>query len=219
MIPVGNNWVFLSHVLAKDTPAFGGGESLGLTQQKCMAKGDSCNTAHLSFGNHLGSHCDAPAHFMANGLTIDDYNASDWVFSSVLLLDISINPMQLIKQSDVRLPDGQYELVLFRTGFEKKRQTKAYWEENPGFSADLADTLKTIYPSIRAIGFDSISLTSYAHREEGRIAHRSFLSKDIRIFEDLKLAHLSTSPALVIALPLRVKELDGGPVTVIALNS
>ena len=72
--------------------------------------------------------------------------------------------------------------------------------------------------SIKAIGFDSISLSSLKHREEGRRAHKLFLLNDIRIFEDLKLSGIKppSSFQTVISLPLIIDGCDGGPCTIIA---
>ena len=38
--------------------------------------GDSCNTMHLSFPNHSGTHIDFPCHFDKDGKNLNDYPAS-----------------------------------------------------------------------------------------------------------------------------------------------
>jgi kynurenine formamidase len=73
------------------------------------------------------------------------------------------------------------------------------------------------------IGFDFISLSSYAHRDLGREAHRAFLAeleidgdnKDpILIIEDMDLSKIKICLSKIIVSPLRFEMADGAPVTV-----
>lgn len=91
-------------------------------------------------------------------------------------------------------------------------------ESSPGFSAELCDYFLERFKSLKAFGFDSISLSSLKHRQEGRLAHKLFLSRGIRIFEDLKLSGIKPSSYLytVISLPLIIDGCDGGPCSIIA---
>ena len=42
--------------------------------------------------NHLGTHVDAPSHFVDQGKTLTDYEAKDWVFSHPFLVHCDIEP-------------------------------------------------------------------------------------------------------------------------------
>ncbi len=211
--------IWLSHTFNENTPAYGGNGSFVIKPEKALSQGDSCNTVNLSFSNHLGSHVDAPQHFISDGKTVDNYLAEEWVFSSPLLLDIKAAPGQIIKAKDIEIKskNGQTDLLLIRTQFEQHRESEIYWKNNPGISPELADYLINVFPSLRAIGLDSISLSSFQHRQAGRLAHKAFLSKGLRIFEDLALAKISGSKSLtqVIALPLRFIDADGAPCSVV----
>lgn len=212
--------VWLSHVLTADTPTYNNGVGLSVQRDKQMCCGDSCNTATISLPNHLGSHVDAPRHFVAEGLAVDHYDAASWVFNQPQLVEINIAAGELItiahlEQAEINFTDA--DLLLFKTNFEAFRQQKCYWQCAPGFAAELADDLLKRFPSLTAIGMDTISLTSLAHREEGRRAHRAFLTAGLRIFEDLSFVLLPKQAVLqqVVALPLRYEQADGAPCTVI----
>lgn len=214
---------WLSHALDERTPAYGGGIGLSVGVEKSLAEGDSCNMIRMTLSNHLGSHVDAPRHFLHDGCTIDAYNPSDWVFNAPRLIDLSpVEPGSVIDPPAIELAgggsDARTDLLLIRTGFEKWRGKDVYWRDGPGFSPDLAGYLVSAFPGIRAIGFDSISLSSYRHRELGREAHRRFLGANLRIFEDLALSQVNGCDSLVsvAALPLRIKDADGAPCTVLA---
>lgn len=223
-ITTARRWVWLSHVLTTNSPAYGGGSGLTVAHEKSIEHGDSCNTTRLSFPNHLGSHVDAPLHFIAGGQSIEDYNPEDWLFRRPLLLDLPVNDAELVNSSRFSevCPTGysDVDLLLVRTGFSHYRSEERYWRSGPGFSAELAPWLRQRFPRLSAVGLDCISIASLQHREEGRHAHRAFLGGGLRIFEDLALDNVDTGSTLtcVIALPLRFANGDGAPCSVIGLS-
>ena len=212
--------IWLSHILDENTPLYGGGRGIGFETGKSIAGRDSCNTSLLSFSSHTGSHVDVPRHFIDGGREINDYVPADWLFTAPLLLDVPSKPGNIIGINDlpkVDSSDSQIDLLLIRTSLEKLRGKELYWKEGCGYAPELAGYLCVNYPSLRAIGLDTISLTSYRNRELGREAHCAFLSRNIRIFEDLRLSHIKSVNSLtkVIALPLRIAEGDGAPCTIL----
>ena len=219
--PTGGRWVWLSHALTTNTPAYGGAAGLSLRAEKSIARGDTCNALHMAFSNHLGSHVDAPRHFVADGKTVTDYAPETWMFRQPLLLDLSADSADLVTVATIAAAcsgaDANTDLVLLRTGMERLRDADAYWRDAPGFSAALAPWLHARFPGLAAIGIDALSISSLRYRDEGRLAHRAFLGRGLRIFEDLALGALPASAALayVIALPLRIAAADGAPCSVI----
>jgi len=220
-MPMYNDWIRLSHVLSTSTPAYGGGAGLSVEHVKDMSCGDSCNAVSLNISNHLGSHVDVPKHFFSDGLTVNDYDINDWVFRNVLCVAGIIEQKGIVNietiDSGLKGHDD-VDLLLIRTGFEAFRGEDTYWKESPAFSPDLANYLKNRLPSIKAVGLDTISISSVCHREIGYEAHKEFLSRNIRIFEDLSLNAIpsATTISQVIALPLFFEGADGAPCTIIA---
>ncbi len=214
--------IFLSHVLGAATPGFGGKPGFELKSARCIAHGDSSNSAVWTFSNHLGTHVDAPFHFFDSGQTIERYAAEEWIFSRPVLVDRAALPGELIGPVGIEeLIPVDADLVLLRTGFERHRADALYWENNPGLTPEFGTWLRTHRPAVRAIGFDFLSLTAFQHRAVGRTAHKSFLdpapaSRSILIIEDMSLAGLPATPKTVLVAPLRVNGADGSPVTVFA---
>lgn len=64
-----NNWIWLSHITSSETPAYGD-SAFEVTNEKQLCCGDSCNTVSIKMFNHIGSHLDAPRHFIANAKTV-----------------------------------------------------------------------------------------------------------------------------------------------------
>ena len=117
--------------------------------------------------------------------------------------------------------------MFLRTVFESFRtlgEKKKYIFDNPGIEAEIEFWLRE-NRSIKLIGIDFISLLSFAHREEGRGAHKAFLCPygkggiafdPILIIEDMKLAQYEENLKNIVVMPLRTKNRDGAPVTVVA---
>lgn len=209
----------LSHALAAKTPLYGGADRIKLIQQKSLNNGDSCNKMLWQFPNHAGTHIDAPLHFLKKGKSIADYAPGSWIFNKVsLIMMAKIKPDQIIKSSDIGI-SKDCELFLIKTGFEKYRRTDTYWKNSPGIHPEVAVFLKKQMPSLKAIGVDFISISSLADRKLGREAHRSFLSKNILLIEDMRLSALKGGLETVIVSPLLVEGADGSPCTVFGIGN
>lgn len=216
-------FLYLSHVLDETTPVYGNGASLIREQGNQMAAGDSCNTQVWHLSNHIGTHIDAPRHFCRDGVFLDAYPAEFWICGSVFCLEArGIGNKDIISASCMSLdavPES-VDLLLIKTGFGNLRGTRDYMMENPGFAPELADVLRLRFPKLKMIGFDSISLSSFASRPLGRIAHKAFLDnqRPILIIEDMDLSqlHQGTSVQEVSVIPVRVEKSDAAPCTIIA---
>ena len=216
-------WIFLSYPLGEDTPTYGGGQGFRTEPDKRLDRGDSCNTSRWSLSNHIGTHIDSPRHFSAVGKTIDGYSPDFWVFSKVGMVDLNnIGEGEIITSNKLSVYDlsPDIELLLVRTGFCLRRSDPVYWEANPGFHPKVADSLRERFPRLRVLGFDSISVSSYANRPLGRETHRAFLDHErpILLLEDIDLsrANSGTNFKQVVIAPLMVKDADAAPCTVLA---
>lgn len=211
--------VWLSYPMSPYTPAYNGGQSLGFTPVKCMDSGDHCNSANLTMPNHLGTHVDAPKHFVKNGMSVDDYEPADWQFLRPTLVDVRDKDCEVLTPDMLALSgniNNETDLLLIRTGFGAYRGQERYWAQQFPYHPSLADFLIDSFPNLKAIGVDTISISSPKNRPFGHEVHRRLLGNNIRIFEDLKLNDLDDAALVsVLALPLRVVGIDGAPCTVV----
>ncbi len=210
--------IWLSHTLDTKTPLYGGGSGINFIQEKSIENGDSCNTKLLQIPSHAGTHVDAPLHFVENGMAVEDYTPDEWFFSNPALIFLEPGKGELIKPDDINISrDDKTDMILFCTPFEKFREKKIYWDENPGIAPEVADYLLEKCPDLKIIGMNFISISSFRHRDAGRMAHKAFLEKDIRIIEDMHLLALKPGDIIekVIVAPLRFQSGDGAPCSVI----
>ena len=217
-----SNYVLLSHVLRQDTPSYGNRDKVIIRVNSCIRGGETANSSCLVLSNnHIGTHIDVPRHFSDSGKKTIDYPIGDYVFEKCQLIDLPCDRPKLIGADDLKGLRKDIELLLIRTGYETKRGEDEYWNNNPGLSPELADYLRKQCPSLRCVGFDFISVTSWQHRAEGKLAHKAFLApengdREIWAIEDMSLANAPKKIEKVIVAPLLVEDGNGTAVTVIA---
>lgn len=216
--------VFLSYQLSNETVGYGGQTTFNAKAIRVMANGDTCNESHWELSNHIGTHIDTPFHFSVDGKKISDFPASHWVYQNVQLIELSPEEGELILPGNWSEGiDQKTELLIIKTGFCNRKDSREYWEKNPGLSKELAHWLRENRPNLRTIGFDLISITSYQHRPEGKIAHNAYLSPEhsgepFTVIEDMDLSKVDSKTYIskVVVSPMIVKDADGSPVTVFA---
>ena len=214
-----SKYVWITHVLDEKTPAYGGGRGFLTSFNKALDQGDSCNTVELSLSNHIGSHVDAPLHFINAAKSVTDFSLENWIYRDVCVVEVDTKLSTIIVWEDIisQIRDQALEatLLLIKTGMEKFRGSEEYWKESMAISVDFIESLIKHFANISAIGMDMISVSSLAHRSLGKQVHQALLSEEIRIFEDLSLQYLNQNTIIdeVVLLPLRFSNSDGAPVS------
>jgi len=207
----------LSHTLCERTPLYGGKKEIRILPVQAIAKGDASNTMFWALPNHAGTHVDAPRHFVKNGLPVDRLPVDNWIFNKVVLKIIrGVEPGRILSERDIGKLPRSTDILLLKTGFERRRGQKVYWQDSPALQPSLAGWLKKQCPKLRAVGMDFISVSNIHNRELGRAAHRGFLGRRIILVEDMRLSGLRQDPKKILVAPLMVKDSDGAPCTVFA---
>ena len=215
---------FLSHLLKNPLPIYGNRQGrLEIRPIKQKKNGDSCNTYRVGFENHWGTHVDCPAHFFDKGRSVAAYPAESWLFVSPQVIRVCIEDGELLTLAHLNQGIGkETDIILFCSGWSKKRSTKRYSTHNPGVDASFGRHLRAHFPKVRAVGFDWISLSANQRRQEGRQAHRAFLNprgkgKPIFIVEDMDLSGPLHGLSEIWVAPLRVGGIDSAPCTVMGI--
>jgi kynurenine formamidase len=203
---------------------YGNGERFKKEVVSDMCCGSTSNNSKFSMPTHFGTHIDFPFHFYQDGKNSSQYEANDFVFDEVGIIELSNTESiddYLIRNShlDVSAIDTSCEILFIKTGFCNKRSTDEYWNFGFGFHSETAAHLKEQLPNLKAIAFDLISLNSYQNRPMGRIAHKNFLAdQDILIIEEVDLRDIDEKSKInqVIVACLQLENADGAPCTIFA---
>jgi arylformamidase len=172
----------------------------------------------LTTTTHSGTHMDAPRHFFADGLTIDQIPLARLHGTAcVKHLDVrelsAIGPTELERAAPA-LRRG--EMLFLSTGWEHRRGTSAY-VRHPYMTPEAADWV--VERGATLLGVDVITPEApLDHRpSDYRMdVHTTILGAGIPIIEQLRLGELAGRRAEVMAFPLALVGGDGAPVRVVA---
>ncbi len=218
-----NKLVYLSYLLDGNTPTYGNRNRFVREERSSIAKGDVANDSSIETTVHIGTHIDMPYHFFADGQTVESYDASFFDFSDVLFIEIEPRSLiirdELLEKLEAIEDKAKYDMLIVKTGICDRRDEAVFWESNYGFDPLVAPYLREKFHNIRVLGFDSVSVSSFAHRLIGREAHKAFLdpAAPILLLEDMDLRAINDTRKLhrVTVAPMRIAQCDGLPCTVI----
>jgi arylformamidase len=171
-----------------------------------MERGDPCTVSLLEMGAHTGTHMDAPAHFVRDGIGIDDMPL-DAAIGSARVIPIrdrkSIKPDELVRHFIRR-----GERVLFKThNSDHCWDTDSFVEDFVYLSATAAQYLAE--RQVRLVGVDYLSVGGF--RADGVESHQALLKAGIWIIEGLNLKRVRPGRVQLVCLPLKIAGGDGAP--------
>lgn len=166
--------------------------------------------SHLSFGSHAGTHVDAPAHLMPDGLTVDALNPTALIGQAAV---IHIPDRRLITPEDLGvLGRDAPPRVLIRTANSDQR----IWQE-PTFRRDysalcLEAAQLLVAQGTMLLGIDGPSVEPFG-QDMGPV-HRALLQAGVVLLEGLMLADVAAGAYDLICAPLAIEGGDGAPARV-----
>jgi arylformamidase len=166
----------------------------------------------VSIFSQLGTHVDAPRHFLKGGDTVEQIDLATCVGPAVVVdaEGPAIDRHHLIPHEHAVRASTR---VLIRTGWSRNYGKPAFWTGFPELTLPAIDLL--IAWGTRFVGLDTPTPSATALHE----THHRLLGAGIVLVECLtNLDRLSTSTYLV-CLPLPLVGLDGAPVRAIAIDS
>jgi arylformamidase len=169
---------------------------------------------------HCGTHLDAPAHFLEDGVTVDRIPPERLVGSAAVLdLRKELNgPIVTAEMVAAHWPKGTApEIVLLETGWSRKRAlTKQYLYDFPGLDPAAAEWL--VQKSVHGVGTDTLGIDPYANQKFE--AHKVLLRQGIWLLEALDhLDELAEGTLYtLVAAPIKLAGGSGGMARVFALE-
>ena len=177
-------------------------------------------TAHVqvsfaSMSVHLGTHVDAPLHFIKGGKTTAQIDLEKYCGQAICIdvPDVSADKEldfseSLEKNKDLIRPG---DIIVFHTGWEDKVGTEEYFKY-PMIHLGTGELLSKL--GAKGIGMDMPSLDL-----GGGENHREILGRDLSVIESLiNLKPLIGRRFYISAVPLKFEDGDGSPVRAYAVT-
>lgn len=205
-IPVMRDVVDISAPMTDRLPTWPGSPGWDLRTEAWDESGDTIANSYLSTDLHVGTHVEAPRHFLRGGATLDEFGLAPF-----------IGPAQVVDVGDATLIDASVlevagipdhvSRILFRTS------NSAWWPESETFREDYVGLDETAARWLAArstvlVGIDYLSIQS---RQATAETHRVLMRAGVAILEGLVLMDARPGPWELVCLPLSLPGVEAAP--------
>ena len=208
-------YIDLTHQIQEKMPVFPGDPPPEIREIMTLGK-DICTVQSIRFNNHLGTHLDAPSHFIEGGMTVDQIPLETLIGEAVILDFTSKGKNGLITKEDLqthahRIYPGSR--VLIKTGWDVHFTSDAFYVHFPCLTPDAAEYLANL--KIGLIGLDTPSPSPLDDPDQA--IHKTLLNAGVIILEGVKnLTLIDQDQCRLIVLPLSLRHFSGAPCRVVA---
>lgn len=199
-------WIDLTAPLHAGTPHWPDQPDVKLERMVSMDDGAVCNVSMLHMSVHTGTHMDAPLHFVANGIGMDQ-----------MPLEATIGPCRVVEIKDKEsikvkhlkpLKLRQGERLLIKTINSKRCWNDSKFVEDFVYiSQDAAAYM--VERGILTVGVDYLSVGGFF--KDGIETHHHLLRACVWIIEGLNLSQVKPGRYDLLCLPLKTLNCDGAP--------
>lgn len=225
--------VDLTHRLSAKIPYWPGGQyrPFEFTTIATLER-DGVFSGIFAMPEHMGTHVDAPNHFVAGRPSVDDLSPGQLICHAVVLDvrdRVRDNPDYQLTVSDIRQWERRHgriprrSLVFLYTGWGTRWETPEEYVNRdeqgvmhfPGFSPEAARFLVT-ERDISGLGIDTLSV-DYGPSKDFRVHHITHGAGKYHVENAANLDRLPARGAIVIVGVLPIEGGSGGPARVLAL--
>lgn len=196
----------ISVALRDDMPVWPGSVDFEIRRQMSMGNGDACNLSNMRIDLHMGTHVDAPLHFIRDGKAVDELSLEIFngpVFVADLGAAREISSRELEASG---LPRGM-ERVLFKTTNSERLWRKR--EFDASFVALTPDGARWLVDRrLRMVGSDYLSVQRFNDTPE---VHHILLGAGVGVLEGVDLSGVAAGGYELICLPIKVAGAEGAP--------
>ncbi len=203
---IEHGWIDISVPVYQGMVHWPGDPEFQSCRVQSLDRGDVCNVTQFSTSAHIGTHMDAPAHFLQDGVGIDQAPLEALIGECRVLQIQDPDAVRVAELKEQRITPG--ERILFKT-----RNSARRWE-NREFHGDfvyIAEEAARFLADrhVRTVGIDYLSVGGFT--KDGPETHRALLSAGIWIIEGLDLSQVSPGRYEFVCLPLKLRDSDGAP--------
>ena len=181
-----------------------------IVQYGFLSKGDLSNASYMKADLHVGTHVDAPYHFLPQGKKLEQLNLTSFI-GECYVAEISGSVISGAALDAANIP--QTQRLLFKTSnhqlYEQKKFSKNYVALDETGAQWLAQR------QVVLAGVDYLSVELYHNQTFP--AHRILLQRDVVLLEGLYLKHVQPGRYFLSALPVRVEGVEAAPVRAVLL--
>lgn len=201
------SWIDITYPISTKLPKWPGSIGLTVTQQMQMPQ-QTNNLTSIAIDCHLGTHLDAPLHFIQNGKAIHELDLEKCIGEAYLAEIYGKASIGYEDLEQANIPATCKRLLL-------KTDNQQYWQQGLNTfqqdfaSVDLSGVQWIIEKGIVLVGIDYLSIQRF---NDSIAVHQQLLEKEIVIVETLNLEKVDAGWYSLICLPIKLYGLEGAPV-------
>jgi len=203
---MASDWIDISVPLRNGMVTWPGDAPFERSPTLQIATGAQCNLSQISTTAHIGTHMDAPLHYIAGGAGIETLPITASIGRARV---IEIHDPEVIRSRELEAHHlAKSERVLFKTkNSERCWKTDQFQEKYIYIEPDAARHLAE--RRVQTVGVDYLSVGGF--EGDGPLTHRILLEAGIWIIEGLQLEHVEPGEYELVCLPLKIMGSDGAP--------
>jgi arylformamidase len=200
--------------ISQDLPVWPGDPPIELTRQASISAGSDANVSRLACGVHMGTHVDAPLHFVDGAESVDQFNLNTLI-GRVHVVDLRGETAITAAKLEAIGITRRARRVIFKTDNSQlwHDEQSEFFEDYVALQPDAAEWL--VERGIQLVGIDYLSIAPF---HDGVPTHRILLKAGIVILEGLNLWSIPSGRYTLYCLPLNLKGSDGAPARVILIG-
>lgn len=204
----------ISLTISPDLPTWPGDPVLHLQRVSDVNTGDVATLTKIESTVHLGTHLDAPVHFLKGGSGVDalDLNVLIGPCRVIDLPDVSVVTAEALEQAEIP-PDTTRLLIRTRNSGYWARGETTFHTDFVGIDRSGAEWI--VARGICLIGIDYLSIAPY---HDSAPTHEVLLIAGIVPIEGVNLSDIEPGDYHLICLPLKLKDCDGAPARAVLIK-
>jgi len=201
----------ISLTIAEDLPVWPGDPKIELKKISQIDNGEEANVTHLSACVHIGTHVDAPDHFLGNGETVENLSL-DLLVGPALVVEVPVEgQITAMDLQSITIPEGTKRLLIKTANSQIWAEgLKEFKEDFIAIEADAAEYL--VNQGVEVVGVDYLSVAPFA---DPAPTHQILLKAGTLIIEGLNLSEIVPGEYTLYCLPLKIKGSDGAQARVL----
>lgn len=201
--------------ITPDIPVWPGDLKVELARVKKIEEGAHDNLSQMRLGVHTGTHIDAPYHFIADGIKIDELDLNRLIGPvQVVQIPDSVNLItaEALKKAEINM---NIPRILFKTRNSQYwlDEKKVFEKDFVGISEDAAKYLVEL--KMILVGLDYLSVAPFKNSVP---THVTLLGAGMALLEGADLSKVDPGIYTIYCLPLKLGATEGAPARAILIS-
>jgi arylformamidase len=201
--------------VAPGMPIWPGDPPLQMERFSTIGAGQEANVTRWASCVHIGTHVDAPAHFVDGGAGVDDLSLDDLNGQAYVLHlpEADVIDRQMLEDADI---PPRTERLLFKT------RNSALWArgetrfQEDFVAIDAAGAQWLVERGVRLVGVDYLSVAPWGAAVP---THRILLEAGVVVVEGLDLSDVTQGHYTLHCLPVKLVGADGAPARAVLVDA